>query len=330
MVFFHDGAIKTNIDAHMTRVPTDVSSGTVIDAPGLGGPVTVDELAGKGSFGSVYRVHTDDGRPLALKVEMPSSAGRKSQVAYENRVYATLAKHDVECVPRVHGFHSSDEAGTMVLMDLLGKNLQEVLDDSPHKKLPLRFVCIIGVRILQRLRALQRVGFVHRDMKPQNLLLASTDEQSDVYLVDFGLAKKFANTTPDATRRRKGLTGTPRFASIRCHEGDDPSYHDDVESAFYILAYLFRGHLPWQNQRLPPGADPKCPSVKRRKHACILKIKRAVNSNELFREMTPEVADAFDSIRQQDRGQTPDYDELIRMFTRIYKKCRRMEKNLGT
>ena len=70
---------------------------------------------------------------------------------------------------------------------------------------------------------------------------------STLYLIDYGLAKKWQ--TPDGEhipiREGKNLTGTARYASAATHLGIEQSRRDDLEGAGYVLLYLLKGELPW-------------------------------------------------------------------------------------
>ena len=70
-----------------------------------------------------------------------------------------------------------------------------------------------------------------------------------MYLVDFGLAKKYLNKEGKhiAYRDNKFLTGTARYVSINTHLGIEQGRRDDIESLAYVLIYLLKGVLPWQN-----------------------------------------------------------------------------------
>ena len=304
----------------MSRPPLpQLTVGEELDLPPR---VRVDRKLGSGAFGAVYAVTGKAGRSLALKVEAASP--RFSQLALEKKIMDQLEARGVRRVPRCHAF----VAGTggkpsLLLMDLLGRSLEDV---KAGGRLALRDVVVVAIRSLDRLRDFHRCGLVHRDIKPQNLLLSGGDPQrTDVALIDFGLTKAYldAGGKHVAYREgRSGLTGTPRFASRWMMRGIESSRRDDLEGLLYSCCYLFHGSLPWQKVRLPRSLDPKSAEGRQRRNELILAAKDKATTTltdamgPAFQYMASHVA----SLRFDAR---PDYEGLRRRFVDSYRSLRR-------
>ncbi len=112
------------------------------------------------------------------------------------------------------------------------------------------------------------------------------------YLIDYGLAKQFRDPR---TRRHipyrddKCLTGTPRFASVNNHLGIEQSRRDDLESLAYVLIYLIKGELPWQNISVPSNIK----DVKRYKNQRILETKQSTSMEILCRGVPRPIVDVL-------------------------------------
>jgi serine/threonine protein kinase len=77
-------------------------------------------------------------------------------------------------------------------MELLGESLNSLLSQQTKFKLPT--VVDLGRQVLGRLKSLHSKGFVHRDVKPPNLLLSRRSGSKKVYLIDFGLSDRYILT----------------------------------------------------------------------------------------------------------------------------------------
>ena len=102
--------------------------------------------------------------------------------------------------------------------------------------------------MVDRVEELHKFSFIHRDIKPSNFLIGKNSKSQQIYLIDFGLAKKYKDQKSHQHipfKEEKQLTGTVRFASLNQHLGYEASRRDDLESIAYLLIYFLKGDLPW-------------------------------------------------------------------------------------
>lgn len=143
-------------------------------------------------------------------------------------------------------------------MDFLGPSLSDLFVFQ-NKKFSLITVCGIAIQLLQRIEYVHYKGFIHRDIKPENFLLGLNENSNNIYIIDFGLSKRFKDKNTHQHipyRENRHLIGTARYASINAHLGVEQSRRDDLESIGYLLIYFINGRLPWQN-KLEKGKYPK-------------------------------------------------------------------------
>jgi serine/threonine-protein kinase len=148
------------------------------------GPYELQALLGVGGMGEVYRAYdTTKDRTVAIKLlraEMSSDAGFQERFRRESRIAARLQE------PHVIPVHDFGEINGVLYIDMRlveGDNVHNVLQQSGPMD-PARAVAIVG-QVAAALDAAHASGLVHRDVKPENVLLTSNDF---AYLVDFGIA----------------------------------------------------------------------------------------------------------------------------------------------
>ncbi len=107
----------------------------------------------------------------------------------------------------------------------------------------------LAIQIISRLEQIHRKGFVHRDLKANNFMVSARDGRKIIYIIDFGLSKKYMDLKTGKHIPLKGgksLVGTARYASMASHDGFEQCRRDDLESLGYLLIYFLLGKLPWQ------------------------------------------------------------------------------------
>jgi len=173
-------------------------------------------------------------------------------------------------------------------------------------------VLMLADQLIARLESMHSNHFIHRDIKPDNFLCGLRQHAETIYLIDFGLAKKYRD--PKTGRHipyneHKSLTGTARYASINTHLGIEQSRRDDLESLGYVLMYFNRGSLPWQGLKAV---------TKREKYDKISDKKMSIPISILCKGFPVEFATYLEYCRSLRFDDKPDYSHLRRMFCELY------------
>ena len=197
---------------------------------------------GSGSFGEIYLgLDLQTNREVAVKFEQLNV--RRPQVIEEAKLLKEFM--DEPCFPKFMWYGREGDFHIMVI-ELLGPSLEDMFAYC-GRKLSLKTVILLADQLLSRIETMHKRGYIHRDLKPENILMGLEENASTLFLIDYGLAKKWkqANGEHIPIREGKSLTGTARYASANTHLGIEQSRRDDLEGAGYVLLYLLKGELPW-------------------------------------------------------------------------------------
>lgn len=194
----------------------------------------------RGGMGVVDLARRDDGELVALKrlaFQGTPAEMRQAKVRFE-RELEVLARIDHDAV--VPMLDVIDDAGDVVLVMpyLSGGNLAERVRD--HGPLPASEVRAIAERLLPALSAAHRLGILHRDIKPGNVLF---DGEGRAHLADFGVART-REITGGLTRPGVVL-GTPGFLSPEQARGEELTPASDIASLGATLHFAATGHSPY-------------------------------------------------------------------------------------
>lgn len=158
---------------------------------------------------------------------------------------------------------------------------------------------------LMALQHLHDLGFVHRDVKPDNMLMLSTDDTPHVYLIDFGLARPVSRADQRRDGRTRSFVGTTRFASVASHLGKPQGPRDDLESLGFVALFLARGRLPWQGKGMEREE--------------IGNVKRSTSLRKLCADRCEHLVEYFKLVRRTRTNERPDYEQLHRILKEFYR-----------
>ncbi|KRZ60172.1 Tau-tubulin kinase 1 [Trichinella nativa] len=202
----------------------------------------VDHVIGMGAYGRVHLVRGMRKKMKgAMKVEKNQQEGNLMR---EQTLLNLLSK-------KKHALRLYDQGtvnnSAFIVMQLTGPNLSILRHQMPNHRFSIKTVCFIGIQVVEALEDLHETGYVHRDVKPSNCAMGSTEDCSKtLYLFDFGLAKKFVTKLKDKTESQAAFVGTRQYCSPNVHRGKMYGRHDDLWSMVYMLAELYSGKLPWR------------------------------------------------------------------------------------
>ncbi|CAA93775.3 Casein kinase I isoform delta [Caenorhabditis elegans] len=261
---------------------------------------------GSGSFGDIYlgqNIQTNE--EVAVKLECVKS--KHPQLHIESRLYRIMLGGIG--IPEIRWCGQEGDYNVMV-MELLGPSLEDLFNFC-QRKFSLKTVLLLADQMLSRVEFIHCRDYIHRDIKPDNFLMGLGKRGNLVYIIDFGLAKRYRDSKHQhiAYRENKNLTGTARYASINTHRGIEQSRRDDIESLGYVFMYFNRGTLPWQGLKAV---------TKRQKYELISEKKISTRVDDLCAGYPEAFAQYLNYCRSLGFEEQPDYGYLRNLFRTLF------------
>ena len=261
---------------------------------------------GSGAFGKIYSVvRLSDKNVFAMKAERILEDKKNLELEAYNlfRIQGGLG------IPKLISYGHVKHYNILI-ETLLDKSLYYIFI-TRNKESNLIDICLIGIQILERLKWIHSKDLVYTDVKPGNFLIG-IDDPNVIYIIDFGLCKKYRSSKTGKhilPKLTKKFSGTIKYASPNAIRGKEISRRDDLISLGYMLIYLLKKNLPWENS-----------FNNKSKYFELLYQKETNGIGKLFNNIPIEFKEYIKYTRNLKFEQNPDYSYLSSLFIKIITK----------
>ena len=211
-----------------------------MDTP-LGSRYVLHDLLGRGAMGQVFRGSVrGSGVPVAVKVLKPELVSDTEVVARFFRERSILTSIDHPNVAKVLDLVVEGETLGIVMELVEGQDLRRYL--RARGTLPPAEAVYLTGQLLQGLAAVHAGGVVHRDVKPENVLVSMTRGQMTLKLTDFGVSRLSYGAS---LTKMTSLIGTPEYMAPELADHDTATPAADLYSAGIVLYEMLAGRTPF-------------------------------------------------------------------------------------
>jgi eukaryotic-like serine/threonine-protein kinase len=211
------------------------------------GRYKIESILGRGGMGVVYKA-TDAqlDETVAIKT-LPGDVMTRSPEDLERfkREIRLARKITHRNVLRTYDYGEAEGVYFISMEYVRGYTLSELMDEAPSRQMPARATIGISRQICRGLHAAHEQGIIHRDIKPQNVLI---DAKGEVKLMDFGVARM--TEAAEAMTQAGLIVGTPHYMSPEQVQGKTLDPRTDVYAMGVLLYELLVGRRPFESTSL--------------------------------------------------------------------------------
>ena len=210
-----------------------------------GGRYEIVRLLGEGGMGAVYQARqVAMDRMVALKLILAELVRSPAAAARFHREMKLTARIEHPNTIRVYDFGETDGQLFLTMELLRGRTLTDVLNQSGRLELPR--IVRIATQVTRALAAAHSEGVVHRDLKPDNVMLIEQYGEHDIVKVlDFGIAKSLDEQEAGMTSAG-AVVGTPAYMSAEQAMGQPVDQRSDLYSLGIMLYEMASGRVPFR------------------------------------------------------------------------------------
>jgi predicted Ser/Thr protein kinase len=210
--------------------------GTVIQ-----GRYRITRLLGEGGMGSVYLAdQLSIGRRVAIKVLHGQYARDEEFITRFRREAQSAAALNHHRVVVIYEFGQAENGSLFIAMEYVaGHTLKELIQQGP---LPLGYAVRLGLQIAEGLHAAHRAGVIHRDVKPENIMVR---EGGEIKLMDFGIARMQDAQAHTRLTRTGLIVGTPEYMAPEQIEGTEVTAQTDLYAWGIVMYEMLKGETPF-------------------------------------------------------------------------------------
>ena len=260
--------------------------------------IKLKRVLGKGSFSVVYDGEYN-GKVCAIKVE---NRGENNNLDREYKIQRYLLKKDLDknYVVPIYDYYFDDKRNYLI-MKRMYMSLGDVL-----RRTDIKFddysVRNIALKIIETLRFIHNYGICHCDIKPDNIMMS--EDYLDIFLIDYGLSRNYKRKKEHVPINEDiNPFGTLKYMSVHTNNRISISRRDDLISLGYVLIYLQKKELPWQDI----NAENKVVEIG--------KIKKEINLDDLCRNCVNGLKEYMEYCYKLEYDENPDYNKLLSIFT---------------
>jgi serine/threonine-protein kinase len=211
-----------------------------VDTP-LGSRYVLHDVLGRGAMGQVFRASVrGSGAPVAVKVLKPELVSDTEVVARFFRERSILTSIDDPNVAKVLDLVVEGDTLGIVMELVEGQDLRRYL--RARGTLPPAEAVYLTGQLLRGLAAVHAGGVVHRDVKPENVLVSAARGQMTLKLTDFGVSRLSYGAS---LTKMTSLIGTPEYMAPELAEHDTATPAADLYSAGIVLYEMLAGRTPF-------------------------------------------------------------------------------------